>query len=369
MDGKVIIFKICIKRELSLLEQAYLQLDQILHELLAGKNPEKIVEEYCVKEPEDSDGTMETTIIKPKHTPLVYNVYENFPIGKGGFASVFLGENPDTGEKYAVKRYTYAYPVTDMERLRIELEAKIGTMTEHPNVVKSYHMSKRDNGFDIVMEYCDGGSLNDLVKNHGPMAVDEATTYILQALDGLIYLHDLEYYVPGANQKEEIYYGVAHRDIKPENLMLKNEHGKTIVKIGDYGLSKAYELAGRSLFTIDGAPGYFSEYYCSRLQILNYKYAHPYVDVFSMAATYYYLLTGKTVRDIKKKESYDNLYKYILKEDVIPIRKANRHIPEALAKVIDGVLNEDTKPSEYKTIMGLRKVPESADIRSQRCQK
>ena len=156
--------------------------------------------------------------------------------------------------------------------------------------------------------------------------------------------------------------GIVHRDIKPENMLIKNTDGKRVIKISDFGLSKSYELAGYSGITNGEVAG--SRKYCSKRQFSDYyKYVGPQDDVFSAAASYYEMITGKCVRD---REKYKDLNFAILAGSLVPVREANPHIPQALAEVIDSVLQEESLGSEsqFTTAKELKeKIKDALDIR------
>lgn len=356
--GKSIVFQIITEENLSVLEDAYKKLEIILEQLRM--------------EPDKADHTLQGDSIKEetiqnknednkKKTSGMLNGYIEYkrlnPIGEGGQAYVYLGKNIYSGEIYAIKQNKN--PLSGRIRKKYEREARIGMSLKHPNVVHTYHIQEvqeREGVFEIFMEYCEGGTLYDLVKKNGPMDIKEATEYMLQALDGLVYLHTLEY----RDNCGEIVHGIVHRDIKPLNILLKSEGRKKIVKIGDYGLAKAYELAGKSGLTKTNETPLISPNYSSKNLIGNFKYTNPYVDVYSMAATYYYLLTDSAIRNEKNYAKYRNRpegpWEYVLQEDVIPIRKRNPKIPEPLANIIDGILQEDSLESkQFTTAQEFRK--------------
>src|SRR5262249_62098035 len=90
--------------------------------------------------------------------------------------------------------------------------------------------------------------------------------------------------------------GLVHRDIKPANLFLTGWGSGRLVKVGDFGLAKAFAESGLSGGTRTGDVGGTYEFMC-RQQVAYYKDAGPEVDVWSLAASLYYLLTGQTPRD------------------------------------------------------------------------
>ena len=264
-------------------------------------------------------------------------------IGEGGFAKVFLAEDKETKEKRAIKILEPSVR-TDLQKRRWFMrEAGILSQLDHPNIVKTYEALTDGKNFHIVMEYCSRGNVAEYMADHsGKIDFQKAADIILQLLDALEYAHHAAVRVR-IGDKTEIVRGVVHRDIKPENLLL-TEDGT--VKLGDFGLSKAFELAGQTggNFPTQAGMACGSMEFCSRKQIMNYRYAGPDVDVWSAAAVYYYLLTGKTPREFG--EGADRNVE-VLKKSVKPIRSREPGIPKPLAKVIDEVLKEENMDLDF----------------------
>ena len=134
--------------------------------------------------------------------------------------------------------------------------------------------------------------------------------------------------------------GLVHRDLKPGNIFLTEVNDEVIVKIGDYGLSKAFDLAGLSGQSMTGSVA-GTPVFIPRQQVLEFKYAKPEVDVWAAAASLYYMLTGDLPRDF----SDNDIFLAVLRNDPVPIRDREPNIPRKLAKVIDLGLVE--KPEIY----------------------
>ena len=173
--------------------------------------------------------------------------------------------------------------------------------------------------------------MDKLVKDHGgTLPREEACGLILQALDGLHYAHTE--------------HGLVHRDVKPANLFLAGSGRSRVTKVGDYGLAKAFDSAGLSGQTrtgdIMGTP-----VFTPRQQVINFKYAGPEVDVWAMAASLYFMLTGAFPRDFTKGK---DPWLIVLQTPAVPIRQRNASIPKKLADVIDHALL-DTPEIGFKT--------------------
>jgi serine/threonine protein kinase len=189
----------------------------------------------------------------------------------------------------------------------------------------------------------------------GTLPIDEACAIVFQALPGLEYTHQAE--IPQVKLADGAYgpgRGLVHRDLKPQNLLLSGSSSSRLVKIGDYGLSKAFDLAGLSGLTRSGMP-LGTPAFVPRQQVVNFKYARPEVDIWALAATLYYLLTGAAPRD------FDARYPWlvVLETSAKPIRERNPQIPARLAQVIDRALID--KPQiHFKTAAEFRRALEEA---------
>ncbi len=261
-------------------------------------------------------------------------------LGEGGYGAVYLARNENCDEEVAIK---VMLPQTVKENNQVERflrEIENTKALKHPNIVElfDYGYCYKENAFFFTLEYSPGGSLQQLIKQRGLLSIEESVNIILQVLDGLEYAHKAEIpYVRLANGRMGRGNGLVHRDIKPDNILLMNNQAPYQVKIADFGLSKSFELAGLSGLSVSNGTAGTPSFMC-RKQVINFKYAKPDVDVWSTAATLYYLLTGQYVRKFTGEDSFID----ILKNDTIPIRRQNSSIPEPLAKVIDGALNEES---------------------------
>lgn len=96
---------------------------------------------------------------------------------------------------------------------RFHREVKAAAKISHPNIVTAHDADQANGVHFLVMELVEGSDLSALVKQHGPLSVEKAINYVLQAAKGLEAAHA---------------EGIIHRDIKPANLLLdkKGKRGK-----------------------------------------------------------------------------------------------------------------------------------------------
>lgn len=243
-------------------------------------------------------------------------------LGRGGMGAVYLARHGDSGRQVALKVMLPRMAANEQAKQMFLREMENTKILKHKNVVQLLDLGCARGTFFFTLEYCAGGCASQLLHERGGrMPIPEALRIALQAIDGLEYAHNV--FEPGR--------GLIHRDIKPQNIFLAGSATDRNAKIGDYGLSKAFDLAGLSghtcTGTIMGTPVFMP-----RQQIVNFKYARPEVDIWAMAATLYYLITGCAPRDFPPDK---DPWQVLLQTSAVPIRKRDASIPKKLAAVID----------------------------------
>jgi serine/threonine protein kinase len=272
-------------------------------------------------------------------------------LGEGAAGAVYLVEEPETHQQIALKTMLPDIAVDVEHKARFIRESKSMELLSHPNIVKILGSGVSAGVFYFTLEYCNGGNLEDLVNSQNtPMPYQKAIGYTLDVLEGLDYLHNVE--VPNIQLDDGSVgtaMGLVHRDIKPGNILLDATSKGMVAKIADFGLAKAFNLAGLRGLTQTGALGGTMDFVC-RQQIINYKYAKPEVDIWSTAAVLYYLLAGIPPRPFYKiKHSISAL----LETDPVSIANRRKDLPEGLVEIIDFALS-DSKDLAYKTAASLK---------------
>jgi eukaryotic-like serine/threonine-protein kinase len=275
-------------------------------------------------------------------------------LGRGGQGVVYLAEHHGSGRLMALKMLLAEVAVEERARNGFLREIESTRVLRHVNVVELLDSGSTDGTFFFASEFCDGGSVTDLLRDAGRrLPIDEAVEITAQALTGLAYAHAVP--VPGvrrADGKVEASRGLVHRDIKPSNILLAGTGARATVKLADFGLAKAFDGAGLSGHTRTGSVG-GTVAYMSRQQILDYKFAKPEVDVWAMAATLYHMLTGSTPRDFPP---HKDPITVVLREPAIPIREREPSVPRRLAAVVDAALVDTpriavTSADEFRTAL------------------
>jgi serine/threonine-protein kinase len=266
-------------------------------------------------------------------------------LGRGGMGSVWLGRHDRSGRHVAIKVMLPQVAADERAVQRFLLEMTNTRVLDHPNVVRLQDAGYSRGAFFMVLDYCDGGSVEGLMKQRcGPLSVDEAIEITLQSLEGLHYAHNV--FGPGS--------GLVHRDLKPANLFLSGSGSGRVARVGDYGLAKAFDEAGLSGATRTGEMA-GTPYFMARQQVIDFKYAAPEVDVWAMAASLYNMLTGDVPRDFN---SDHDPWLVVLETRPVPIRRRRPTIPAALADLIDYALQEEPQLA-FKTAASLKQALES----------
>ncbi|NEP45038.1 MAG: FHA domain-containing protein, partial [Okeania sp. SIO2H7] len=272
-------------------------------------------------------------------------------LGKGKSSEVHLALDDRTGELVAIKMMLPQVIVSQRAREEFLREAENTKALNHPNIVKLKDDGYFNGTFFFTLEYCHGGSVLDLMKQRGgKLLFDEALPIILQALEGLEYAHNAE--IPYLKKEDGSWgkgKGFVHGHIQPDNLFLANVSGSPVVKIADYGLAKAFDLAGFSGQTMSGDTAGIPVF-IPRQQVISFNYSKPEMDVWAMAATVYNMLTGTSPRDFTNKDPF----LVVLQNDAVPIREREPSIPKKVAEVIDLALR-DTPDIYFKTAAAFKR--------------
>jgi serine/threonine-protein kinase len=260
-------------------------------------------------------------------------------LGEGGMGAVYMARRATTGKTTVIKLMLPQVAADQHSKEMFKREVENTRVLNHPNVVELYDWGFSNGAYFFTMEYCDGGSVTDLIKKRdGRLSIDEAIKITLQALDALEYAHHAP--IPYVKLKDGGYgpgRGLVHRDVKPGNIFLAHSEKGLLVKVGDYGLAKAFDMAGFSGLTRSGtAMG--TPYFVCRQQVLNFKYAKPEVDVWAMAASLYNMLTGSPPREFSRTK---DVWQTILETAPVRIRDRDPSIPKSLADVIDQALIDE----------------------------
>lgn len=229
-------------------------------------------------------------------------------IGGGGMAIVYMGVDLLLNRKVAVKvlRQQYVHDEEFIQRFR--REAQSAASLSHPNVVSIYDVGQEEDVHYIVMEYVEGTTLNEIIKERAPLQVEEAIHYATQICDALDHAHH--------NQ-------IIHRDIKPHNILI-GKNGR--VKVTDFGIARAVTSSTiTQTGSVVGSVHYFSPEHAKGIS------TGAKSDIYSLGIVLYQMLTSKLPF---LGESPISVALKHLQEDFEEPRKVNPLIPQSVENVI-----------------------------------
>lgn len=246
------------------------------------------------------------------------------PIGQGGMGAVYIATDERFGSTVAIKETFFT---DDNYGKAFEREARLLNNLRHPALPRVSDHFTEENGQFLVMEYIDGDDLSEKMQENGTaFPLKDVLDWADQLLDALNFLHTQE--MP-----------VIHRDIKPQNLKL-NTRGQIILL--DFGLAKgiptdaSHKTAAHSIF------GYSKNY--ASLEQMQGTGTDPRSDLYSLGATLYHLMTGKSPVDALTRAMA------VLNDESDPLKPANlmhEQVSASLAEVLRKAmaLNANHRPA------------------------
>jgi serine/threonine protein kinase len=267
-------------------------------------------------------------------------------IGVGGTAVVYDAEQLGLRRKVAVKVYPVGATTDTTFLERFQREARLLARIHHENVVAAYDAGTLPDGSPyLVVQKLRGESLAKRLEA-GPLTIDDVIDVALQSLRAL-----------GALSK----LGITHRDVKPDNLMYdRMPDGHSVLKLVDFGVAKHVDGAeGDPLSRLGELVG--TLLYMSPEQMRG-EDVDMRSDLYSLGATLYQALTGRTPHD---GETLEQIGLAVLFGAITPVRKLRPDCPEVLERIILKALARE-RECRYETASEMRKELErwDADRRS-----
>jgi eukaryotic-like serine/threonine-protein kinase len=246
-------------------------------------------------------------------------------IGRGGMGMVVSATHVQLGHRVALK---FLLPdIADDPRAvkRFLLEGRAAARIGSDHVARVLDVGTLSGGQPyLVMEFLQGTDLGTLLRVRGPLAIELALDYVIQACDAVSAAHKLR---------------VVHRDLKPSNLFLTSRNdGTPLVKVLDFGISKVLDpLREGSTMTTDatvvGSPSYMSPEQMLRPREVDFK-----TDVWSLGVLLYELVSGRLPFEA---ETMLGLCAAVQTEQPLALRQARADAPAALETVVARCLQKD----------------------------
>ncbi|MUM17141.1 Stk1 family PASTA domain-containing Ser/Thr kinase [Mycobacterium sp. CBMA271] len=242
-------------------------------------------------------------------------------LGYGGMSEVHLARDQRLNRDVAIKVLRADLARDPSFYLRFRREAQNAAALNHPAIVAVYDTGEAETPTGplpyIVMEYVDGITLRDIVKEDGPMPIRRAIEVIADSCQALNFSHQ---------------HGIIHRDVKPANIMISKTGA---VKVMDFGIARAVSDAGVSVTQTAAVIG--TAQYLSPEQARG-ETVDARSDVYSLGCVLYELLTSEPpfVGDSPVAVAYQHV-----REDPLPPSKRNPEIPPGLDSVVLKALSKN----------------------------
>ncbi len=243
-------------------------------------------------------------------------------LGVGGMSTVQLAFDQRLERYVAIKLLAEHLADDPTFVSRFRREALSAARLVHPNIVQVF-----DFGFDeeahqhfIVMEHVPGHSCAELLRDHGPMQVDQAVDVVTQACRGLDYAHR---------------NGVVHRDVKPGNLLVSDSD---VVKLADFGIARATDQSSiTQVGSVLGTAAYLAP------EQARGEEAGPRADLYSLGVVAYQLMTGRLPYEA------NSLSELALKQQREPPASADELNPQVPPELADAIslalaLDQEERP-------------------------
>lgn len=251
-------------------------------------------------------------------------------VGEGGTGIVLAATHVQLGQRVALKFLRRALASEDL-RTRFSREARAMTLIESDHVVSVLDAGALDDGSPyIVLEHLEGRDLARVLKEDGPLPVEEAVDCVLHVCEALRHAHAA---------------GIVHRDLKPANLLLTRQRdGAVHVKVVDFGISKFLDpnLTGEgnrhdvtAAHDVLGSPRFMAPE-----QLRSSRDVDGRADLWSVGAVLFQLITGKYAF-----EGVGNAQATIavLTRDALRLSSLAPHVPPELDAIVARCLEKDLR--------------------------
>jgi serine/threonine protein kinase len=235
-------------------------------------------------------------------------------LGQGGMGAVYLARDDKLDRQVAIKVLP-PESVHDPEAVaRFQREARALAKLAHPGIVQAFDSDSADGRHFLVMEYVEGQSLADLLRERGTLSPGRAADYIHQAALALQHAHEK---------------GLIHRDLKPSNLLLAQPGGQ--VKLLDLGLARFLQDQIADPNRTREGVGMGTPDYSAPEQFRDAHSADARSDLYSLGCTLYHLLSGRVPFP---GSSLSEKYRAHCEEEPTPLEKLCPEVPAGLVLVV-----------------------------------
>ncbi len=202
-------------------------------------------------------------------------------LGAGGMGVVVAARHLQLETQVAIKFLRPSMLANEEAVARFAREARAAVRITSEHVARVFDVGTLENGAPyMIMEYLDGADLSSWLHERGPLPIEEAIDFVLQACEAIAEAHAL---------------GIVHRDLKPANLFcIRSADGRSSIKVLDFGISKITSSgSGSSMVLTQSATPMGSPFYMSPEQMEANHAVDARTDVWALGVILYELITGK----------------------------------------------------------------------------
>ena len=275
-------------------------------------------------------------------------------LGAGGMGEVYLAQDATLERTVALKVLPTELAFDPHRMQRFKQEARAASALNHPNVASIYEIGEENGMHFIAMEFVDGSTLRQQMKN-ARLRISEVIDIAIQIADALSAAHEA---------------GVVHRDIKPENIMVRGRDG--YVKVLDFGLAKLIERQAttvdeeavtKTLFQTEaglvvGTVSYMSPEQARGIEV------DARTDIWSFGVLLYEMIAAR--RPFEEMTIVDLLVSIVGREPV-PLIQHSPEVPAELDHIVTAALmkDRDERPQSFQSVLfDLRALKKQSEFES-----
>lgn len=248
-------------------------------------------------------------------------------IGRGGMGVVVAARHLELDERVAVK-FMSSETLSDPEAVaRFDREVRAAARLRSEYVARVFDAGKlADGGRYMVLEYLEGEDLSVRVHRDGPLELEQAIRFVLQACSAVLEAHLL---------------GIVHRDLKPANLrVITRADGSEAIKVLDFGVMKRMSCDQNDTLTAQTQPGTVigTPFYTSPEQLRGKADVDVRSDIWSLGATLFELLTAQPPFG---GNTYPQVIANVLEAAPLPLLGLRSDLPQSIERVVLRCLEKD----------------------------